>query len=285
MPIDDGDRHKESANTGNGNADERYYQCRNSWPSRIALKIAEKFHAYLEKGKSADYRKECRERLTILGSFLTALFTFITAIIFYCQLGEMRKVYGPVKDSADAATNAVQATRDQLTLAHPPQLKVSHFHIWEKGHGKAFALTNVPPPFIHGTIISGALLGVNNGSEDAVVDSGGCLAHWQKEPWLPMNSPLRRDNPDIKPLKYMDLTDIYKFGDTIGPGDKVPPGRFFGCEFENSVQDGKNLYVLGYIHFRDRLKTLRTRYFARKYDPAKGRFSAVENEPDYEGED
>jgi hypothetical protein len=72
------------------------------------------------------------------------------------------------------------ALRDQLTLAHPPQLKASHFHIWEKGQGKAFDRTNVPPRFIHGTPISGALLAVNDGREVASVIDGGCLAHWQQ---------------------------------------------------------------------------------------------------------
>jgi hypothetical protein len=51
------------------------------------------------------------------------------------------------------------------------------------------------------------------------------------------------------------------------------------------VQEGKNLYVLGYVHFRDRLKTLRARYFAQRYDPTDGVFSAVKDEPNYEGED
>jgi hypothetical protein len=51
------------------------------------------------------------------------------------------------------------------------------------------------------------------------------------------------------------------------------------------VQEGKNLHVLGYIHFRDRLKTFRARYFAQRYDPAEGVFSAVKDEPNYEGED
>jgi hypothetical protein len=119
------------------------------------------------------------------------------------------------------------AFRDQLTLAYHPRLNANHFHIWEKGHGKPFERPNVPPPFIHGTPISGALLAVNDGREDAFVVGGGCLAHWQKEPRLPMNSPLRPDNPDLKPLKYMDDLNIYQFKD--GPVYKVVPGQFFGC--------------------------------------------------------
>jgi hypothetical protein len=175
------------------------------------------------------------------------------------------------------------AFRDQLTLAYPPRLKAGHFHIFEKGHGQPFGRTNVPPAFIHGTPILGALLIVNDGREDAFVVAGGCLAHWQKEPRLPMNSPLTRDNPDIKPLKYMDDLNIYEFKD--GTVDKVAPGQFFGCKFDTNVQEGKNLYVLGYIHFRDRLKTFRARYFAQRYDPAEDVFSAVKDEPNYEGED
>jgi hypothetical protein len=126
---------------------------------------------------------------------------------------------------------------------------------------------------------------VNHGREEAIVADGGCLAHWQKEARRPMHSPLRADNPDLKPLRFMDPNDIYKFKDTINGGDKVIPGQFFGCEFETVVQDGKNLYVLGYVHFFDRLKTLRACYFAQRYDPAEGVFSAVKDEPNYEGED
>lgn len=194
----------------------------------------------------------------------------VTFLLFIATVG----LYCATRDLANGA-------RDQLTLAYPPQLKVSHFQIWEKGHGKAFDRSNALPRFISGIPISGDLLIVNHGREDAFVVGGGCLAHWQKEPRLPMNSPLRPDNPDIKFLKYIDNMDKFKDGTVY----KVVPGQFFGCEFETNVQDGKNFYVLGYIHFLDRLKTLRARYFARRYDPVEGVFSAVKDEPDYEGED
>jgi hypothetical protein len=42
---------------------------------------------------------------------LSAFLVFITALIFYCQLSEMQKVYGPIKISSDAAKEAADATQ------------------------------------------------------------------------------------------------------------------------------------------------------------------------------
>jgi hypothetical protein len=151
-----------------------------------------------------------------------------------------------------------------------------------------FGPANVIPRLISGSPISGALLIVNDGSEEAFIRGGGCLAHWQKEARLPMNSPFVTNPTDIKPLKYMHDIDIYKFKD--GTVTKVIPGQFIGCEFETNVPerndvDGKSLYVLVYIYSYDRLNTFRPRYFAQRYDPVEHVFSAVKDEPNYESED
>jgi hypothetical protein len=43
--------------------------------------------------------------------------TVVQAIIFHGQLDEMRKVYGPVKDSADAAKKATDVAETQAKIA------------------------------------------------------------------------------------------------------------------------------------------------------------------------
>jgi hypothetical protein len=78
------------------------------------LAFANKYKSYRKRGESADYRKERRERVAIILLSATAFFTFVTAIIFYCQLNEMRRAYGPIKDSADAA---VAGAKSFLTIS------------------------------------------------------------------------------------------------------------------------------------------------------------------------
>jgi hypothetical protein len=101
-----------------GGEQERRRQYQFLWPTKILKFVSNKLEAYRDKNKSAEYRRERREIWTARWLFLTVVFTFITAIIFYFQLGEMEKVYGPVKDSADAA----KTSADALMAANGAQL-------------------------------------------------------------------------------------------------------------------------------------------------------------------
>ena len=67
-----------------------------------------------EERRRQDRRKSFREWATIILLFLAFGATVIQAIIFHGQLDEMRKVYGPIKDSADAAKNSVDISRIAL---------------------------------------------------------------------------------------------------------------------------------------------------------------------------
>jgi hypothetical protein len=61
-----------------------------------------------------DRGRSFREWATIVLLFLAFGATVVQAIIFHGQLDEMRKVYGPVKDSADAAKNSADTARIAL---------------------------------------------------------------------------------------------------------------------------------------------------------------------------
>jgi hypothetical protein len=67
-----------------------------------------------EERRRQDRRKSFREWATIILLFLAFGATVIQAIIFHGQLDEMRKVYGPIKDSADAAKNSVDISHIAL---------------------------------------------------------------------------------------------------------------------------------------------------------------------------
>jgi hypothetical protein len=73
-----------------------------------------------------EYRKERREAWTVAGLFLTVVLTFGTLLVFLFQLHEMEKVYGPIKDSADAAADSASATLRQVELAEADQRPYIH---------------------------------------------------------------------------------------------------------------------------------------------------------------
>ena len=116
MPIDPEDSGIEQQQASNGGEQKGNREQECFWPTRICKTISNKFEAYREKKQSPEYRKERREIWNVRWLFLTVIFTFITAIIFYCQLREMKKVFEPVKDSAIAAKKAADAA---LTSQRP----------------------------------------------------------------------------------------------------------------------------------------------------------------------
>ena len=67
--------------------------------------------------RRTDHGRSCREWATIVLLFFAFAATVVQAIIFHGQLDEMRKVYGPVKDSADAAKKAADVAETQPKIA------------------------------------------------------------------------------------------------------------------------------------------------------------------------
>jgi hypothetical protein len=79
-----------------------------SWQSRIALKARNKFQAYREKAKSPEYRKERRERWTIVGLF-AAGFALLQWI-------ELRNTDQATHDLASAAKTQSEALGQQVAI-------------------------------------------------------------------------------------------------------------------------------------------------------------------------
>src|ERR1700730_8643444 len=73
-----------------------------SWQSRIVLKARNKFQAYREKANSQEYRKERRERWTIVGLFVAAGFALLQWI-------ELRNTDQATHDLASAAKTQSEA--------------------------------------------------------------------------------------------------------------------------------------------------------------------------------
>lgn len=73
-------------------------------------RLANKFDCYKSKYENADNGRKNREIAGLIGVYLSALLVFITAVVFYCQLREMQKAYGPLRDSADTAQKTLIAS-------------------------------------------------------------------------------------------------------------------------------------------------------------------------------
>jgi hypothetical protein len=98
----DGDHLESDTNlNGNNGADQRSV----SRPAGIFLKAKNKFVAYREKGKSAEYRKERRERITIV-------LLVVTSGLILWQICEMVKVYDPIDRQARAANASAKIADD-----------------------------------------------------------------------------------------------------------------------------------------------------------------------------
>jgi hypothetical protein len=223
--------------------------------------LAKKYEAAQSKQAQHDGKVLFWSRLAGIG---VGIYTILTAIIVVAS-----------QRSADTA-------RDALSLTFPPKIHVTSLQMWEEGKGKMADGNNQPPPWKVGTQIEGVAAAINYGREPAEIGINDCMFYWHKG-HLPMNRPyfgIAVTN-QIKRLDMVtrDLKEVMK---TADPGQigiwtlktKVP------ADFKT-----KDLYVIGYILYKDRLGTHRSVSFARKYDPALGYFAAVKDDPDYESEE
>jgi hypothetical protein len=77
------------------------------------------------------------------------------------------------------------ATRDQLTLAYPPKIKISTIHIWDKGIGSILKPDNPQTTFIPGTTIEWSVFALNYGRESASLVVTFCELSWIDKNTLP----------------------------------------------------------------------------------------------------
>lgn len=171
----------------------------------------------------------------------------------------------------------MQSTRDQLTLAFPPKLSVNSIHIWEKGKGSPQNPRNTSPPLVPGTEIEGAVLAVNYGREVATIAWSDCRAFWLDH--LQMTNPLW-GHPKPNEIRRFSGDPPYDLDQSIDRQNEMRPGDIERWAFDTKVPNdvvGKELFVIGYVVYHDRLGTRRGVYFARKYDPGRSEFYPVDD--------
>ena len=211
-------------------------------------------------------------------TFVLALLTAVLAGISLTQIYYLRRAdqtagiaANASRKAADAATEAAQATRDQLTLAYPPKLELSSLHIWNKGNGSPFNRDNAAPSLTPRNVIQGAAFILNSGRETATIVSSDILPEFRSKP-LMMNDP-GWNNPGGNELrKYANIPPDYPVEDIV---KQIKPGASLRWEFEVTVPSdptNETLYVIGNVAYQDRLGTYYHVQFARPYDPAKGDF-------------
>jgi hypothetical protein len=219
--------------------------------------------SYLKKGynKTKKYLYKPKNIIQILTLVFVAGYTVTTYYLFL---------------------NTRAYNRDQLTLTFPPKLIVNSIHIWEKGKGSPQNPKNVAPQFIPGTKIDGAVMAANSGREVATIVGSDCGAFWLDH--------LRMTNPQWGNRHPNEIGLIepgkppYDLIPSIDGQNEMKPGDIERWGFETTVPNdviGKELYVIGWVVYNDRLKTRRGVFFARKYDPSREVFSPV-YDPNYE---
>jgi hypothetical protein len=178
-----------------------------------------------------------------------------------------------------------QRMRDQLTLAYPPKININSIHIWGKGNGSFLNPENKGP----GTIIEGSVFAVNYGREVAYLVGTYCELSWIDKNTIP---PIgitwyKGDKPSVAKWHLKEGFPDYPLINSESDNKELSPGAIRRWELDVTVPETvwqKDLFVIGYISYQDRLKTLRAIVFARKYDPISRRFSPVAD-PENESED
>lgn len=178
------------------------------------------------------------------------------------------------KDAAYATGDAVKISRDQLSLAHPPRLRIVDIAVAPEGTKDA------PGKFSAGMKLQINAAIVNTGREPAFIERQVCMPYWTDAP-LPMHRPYIQSGSDIyycRPPESIIGSDP----NALNPGDVA----LWKADIvvPKNYSSKTSLYLMGVVIYRDRLSPHRFVLFARRYDIRERRFIAVDN-PDYEGQD
>jgi len=163
-------------------------------------------------------------------------------------------------------------------------MKISSIHIWEKGIGSILNPKNKKPTFRPRTTIEGSVFVFNSGRESAYLVGTYCELSWIDKNTLPPVGVTWYKGDTVNVAKWHPREDYL----LINSGqNELSPGAIRRWELETEVPTNvsqKDLFVIGYILYQDRLKTRRSILFARKYDPTKRRFYRVDD-PENESEE
>jgi hypothetical protein len=166
----------------------------------------------------------------------------------------------------------VEGSRKEFIATHRPRLRVRNVVV------KPASITGYHPTLFHpGELVGGQITIANFGNSAAHVTEAHCEVFVTHVP-LPMERPYegKNGNSPIRPV--------------IEAGSSVPlqfQSDFLLSERQSDdiLQGGNHqLYVLGWVEYRDKLGIGRRTAFCRKYDWERRRLHAVED-PDYEHEE
>jgi len=170
-----------------------------------------------------------------------------------------------------------------LILTHRPRLIIKRLTVDEPGRGALLAASrDKDPPFKPTEPIHGRLLLVNTGASDATIIGSECRVVSTGEP----EAIAREVPPHMAPVTIL-----------ASANDRITPGEIRECRFEGrgpatgqyaAAIEGKfnlNLYVLGWIEYRDRFGIVRRTSFCRRYLPDLLKFEPIKDDPDYESVD
>jgi hypothetical protein len=159
---------------------------------------------------------------------------------------------------------AVDATKEEFIAAHRPRIRVRNFVL---DVAPAIAGGDAPLEIQKANTFEI----VNVGGTRAKIKEYGCRIHSGNR--LPMQRPARGEI-----ARVLDII--------LGPGESasldIPKGGLTSGDL-NTI----GVYILGWIGYSDAAESPRIRRtgFCRKYDPTRGRFFPLNDEPDYEYED
>jgi hypothetical protein len=235
------------------------------------------------------------EKTNFYGSAITAIATVAIAcltISIACDSTRQADIangtLAAVQGQLNEMSKQSKSFRDQLTLAYPPKLVAAEFHMWKKGEGNPENPNNKIPSLTPGTENEGTIYVVNTGREVATILDSDLVATWRTLP-LNMFNPAWEEQHSNRLSLYEKKPPRFDLKVTPKQFD-LSPGEAARWVFGKIVPNGEmgTFYVIGRVTYQDRLGTRHDLAFARKYDPANGRFVKLTSEEtsiDYESED
>jgi len=139
-------------------------------PNRPSADFAALIHAIADEGGAnrAEEKREDRGKKFRDWIIVTLLIATIAGI--YWQIYEMNKVYGPIKEQADAAKAAAGAARDNVVFANRAWIEMDHASI---------------EPLVYGAGLHATIAYANIGHQPAKVAQGMIYETFTKEEWAP----------------------------------------------------------------------------------------------------
>jgi hypothetical protein len=245
----------------------QYESQRNKRVASLAQSINEGWHA----DERAYYAKERKYQKFNTILTVIAVGAAISTVVFSNEsVVEARKATKAALDSVKETKRQADIARDQFALTYPPVIKVNNFLIWEKGHQD----NDAPLKLKKGMQIDGRVWVYNPRSESANITESFCKIYWVRG-HLPLWRQYTKEKHSISEELHPVKSEV----------SNIPNAGSAYWDVTTKVESGKNLYIMGYVIYRDRFGTVHSTYFARRYDERNRRFVKATDNPDYESEE